>query len=45
MEDIYNNGQLDFIRYFNSFNFKCTNIEYHRSTGKIKNILIEENTK
>ncbi len=42
MEDIYNNDTLRFIQSFNSINFKCTNIEYHKETGNIKRITVEQ---
>ena len=42
METIYNNGIALFIQNFNSVNFKCTSIEYHKKTGKISKIVFEE---
>ena len=42
MEEIYNNGIIEFVKNFNIIKFKCTNIEYHKKTGKISKILFEE---
>ena len=42
MELIYKNNIKDFIKNFNIILFKCTNIEYHKKTGKIKKITLEQ---
>ena len=42
MEEIYNNEVSNFVKNFNSINFLCTDIEYHKKTGKISKILFEE---
>ena len=36
IEKIYNGGIQKFVNYYRDILFKCTNIEYHNSTGKIK---------
>lgn len=42
MEEIYNNDTAEFVKYFTLFNFKCTNIEYHKKTGKISKMYFEQ---
>lgn len=42
METIYNNKMENFIKNFNIILFKCTNIEYHKKTGKISKITFEQ---
>lgn len=42
MEAIAKAGIKDFIKNFNIAKFKCTNIEYHKETGKIKHIEITQ---
>lgn len=42
MEEIYNKDTAEFVKYFSLEKFKCTNIEYHEKTGKIKKILFEQ---
>lgn len=44
METFYNNGMDNFIKYYNQVKFKCTNIEYHKNTNKIKYMLFEQIT-
>ena len=44
MEKIYNGGIDKFIQYYGSIEFKCTKIEYHESTRKIKYMLFEQIT-
>lgn len=44
METIYNGGIENFIIYYGSIKFKCSKIEYHKSTNKIKYILFEQTT-
>ena len=36
IEKIYNGGIQKFVNYYRDIVFKCTNVEYHNSTGKIK---------
>ena len=42
METIYNNGIQNFINYYGNIKFKCTNLEYHKSTNKVKYLLFEQ---
>lgn len=42
METISKVGITNFIKNFNTTKFKCTNIEYHKQTGKIKYIEITQ---
>ena len=42
MEAISKIGITEFIKNFNTAKFKCTKIEYHRETGKIKHIEITQ---
>lgn len=44
METIYNNGMDNFVQYYGQIKFKCTKIEYHKETGKIKYLLFEQIT-
>lgn len=42
MEEIYNSKITNFVQNFNIIRFKCTSIEYHKSTGKISKLIFEE---
>ena len=42
MEEIYNHDIHLFVNNFNLVKFKCTNIEYHKKTGKISKITFEQ---
>lgn len=42
MEEIYNNDITKFVQNFNLIKFKCTSIEYHEKTGKVKKIIFEQ---
>ena len=44
METIYNNGMDNFVQYYGQIKFKCTKIDYHKETGKIKYLLFEQIT-
>ena len=44
MEIFYNGGMDNFIKYYNQIKFKCTNVEYHKKTNKIKYMLFEQLT-
>lgn len=44
METIYNNGMDNFVQYYGQIKFKCTQIEYHKETEKIKYLLFEQIT-
>ena len=41
-EKIFNGEIHNFISYYGNIKFKCTKIEYHDSTKKVKKIYIEE---
>lgn len=42
METIYNAGTEQFVQYYGSIKFKCSKIEYHENTGRIKYMLFEQ---
>ena len=42
IEKIYNGGIQKFVNYYRDIVFKCTNVEYHNSTGKIKYIKFKQ---
>ena len=42
METFYNTGMKQFIQYYGDIQFKCSKIEYHKKTGKIKYLLFEQ---
>lgn len=42
MEAFYNNGTEQFAQYYNDVKFKCSKIQYHEKTNKIKYILFEQ---
>ena len=42
METIYNKGTEEFMQYYGNIQFKCSKIEYHQSTGKVKYLLFEQ---
>ena len=42
MENFYNAGMDKFIQYYGNIKFKCSKIEYHEKTGKIKYLLFEQ---
>lgn len=42
MERIYNGGTTRFVQYYNQIKFKCTKIEYHQKTKKIKYMFFEQ---
>ena len=44
MEEIYNTTTEKFVQYYSKIKFKCTKIEYHEKTGKIKYMLFEQIT-
>ena len=44
MEKIYNGGTSKFVQYYSQIKFKCTKIEYHQKTNKIKYMLFEQIT-
>ena len=44
METFYSGGIDKFVQYYSKINFKCTKIEYHKSTNKVKYMLFEQIT-
>lgn len=42
MELIYKNDIKSFVKNFNIILFKCTNIEYHKKTGKVSKLIFEQ---
>lgn len=44
METFYNSGMEQFFNYYQDVKFKCTKIEYHKSTGKVKYLYFEQIT-
>lgn len=42
METIYNAGMDQFIQYYGNIKFKCSKIEYHKNTGKVKYLFFEQ---
>ena len=42
METFYNKGTEQFVQYYGNIKFKCSKIEYHEKTGKIKYLLFEQ---
>lgn len=44
MEAFYGGGMDKFIQFYSNIRFKCTNIDYHKTTKKIKYMLFEQIT-
>lgn len=44
METLYNGGMDKFVQYYNQIKFKCTKLEYHVATNKVKYMLFEQIT-
>lgn len=42
MEQIYKQGTEQFVQFFINEKFKCSKVEYHKKTGKIKYMLFEQ---
>ncbi len=42
METFYNSGTEQFVQYYGNVYFKCSKIEYHEKTKKIKYVLFEQ---
>lgn len=42
MEAISNRGSEEFVKNFSSANFKCTSIEYHKSTNQVSYLMFEQ---
>jgi len=44
MERLYSGGMDKFVQYYNDIKFKCTKLEYHQTTKKVKYMLFEQIT-
>lgn len=44
METLYSGGMDKFVLYYSEIKFKCTNLEYHEDTNKVKYMLFEQIT-
>ena len=42
MEEFFNNDTSEFVKFFSEENFKCTNIEYHKSTGMVSKMFFTQ---
>ena len=42
LEEIYNGGTEVFVQYYNQIKFKCTKIEYHEQTRKVRYLYFEQ---
>lgn len=42
MEQFYNAGTEQFVQHYGNIKFKCSKIEYHQETGKIKYMFFEQ---
>ena len=42
MEAFYNTGIEQFVQYYGDIKFKCSNIEYHENTGRVRYMLFEQ---
>ena len=42
MEEIYNSGTDTFMQYYNQIRFKCTKIDYHSKTGRVRYMYFEQ---
>ena len=42
IETINKMGTEQFVQYYGNIQFKCSKVEYHKNTGKIKYILFEQ---
>lgn len=44
METLYAGGMNKFVQYYSQIKFKCTKLEYHQTTNKVKHMLFEQIT-
>lgn len=42
MESFYNAGTEQFVQYYANIKFKCSKVEYHKDTGRLKYMLFEQ---
>lgn len=44
MEKIFDRGMENFLTYYRNISFKCSEVQYHEKTNKIKYMLFEQTT-
>ena len=44
MEKLFDSGMETFLTYYRNINFKCSEVQYHEKTNKIKYMLFEQIT-
>lgn len=44
IEKIYQNGTETFLYYYRDINFKCSDVQYHTTTGRVKYMQFEQIT-
>lgn len=44
IEKVYQNGTDTFLYYYRDITFKCSDVQYHTATGKVKYMLFEQIT-
>lgn len=44
MEILYSGGMTTFAEMYTGIKFKCTKLDYHKQTGKVRYMLIEQIT-
>lgn len=44
METLYSGGMDKFVQFYSEIKFKCTKLEYHKTTNKVKYLLFEQIT-
>ncbi len=44
METLYNGGMDKFVQFYSEIKFKCTKLDYHKVTNKVKYMLFEQIT-
>ena len=44
METLYSGGMDKFVQYYSEIKFRCVNLEYHKTTKKVKYMLFEQIT-
>ena len=44
METLYSGGMDKFVQYYSEIKFKCTKLEYNKTTNKVKYMLFEQMT-
>lgn len=44
METLYSGGMDKFVQFYSEIKFKCTKLQYHKATNKVKYLLFEQIT-